>query len=184
MLNKVPSNPEEAIEFIDGNFISIQKFPDLEPQDYVLKLTIHDLLSAFSYWDEWNGVSKLLGMRNTSVEYLDEAHRKLSKELLDYVLTHNYIIENFSYHENCVNYKFKWKTQNMAVTFRDDGITFFDRDRDGFDIALGFGKLYHPEKCYRGDDIPENVWSWLSDVSKDYTDFLDDTKKVCNLWVR
>jgi hypothetical protein len=44
----VPSTPEEVIAFIGANFEVMEEAP--EPENVRYQLTVHDLLSAFQWW--------------------------------------------------------------------------------------------------------------------------------------
>lgn len=80
MLEKVPTTPEEALEFITPHFISTRKETGAEFQDIVIELSLHDLLSAFADWDEWNSVSDM--MQN----YEELCHKEFDLDVIRYVV--------------------------------------------------------------------------------------------------
>lgn len=58
----VPETPEEIMEFIDTNFNSVKGAGMMTEgwknatEDTIISLTVHDLLSAFSWWLEVYGL--------------------------------------------------------------------------------------------------------------------------------
>ena len=46
----IPETPAQVLEWLCSNYRSYEAFPD--PQDDTYTLTAHDILSAFSWWDE------------------------------------------------------------------------------------------------------------------------------------